>query len=77
MQAIIKEYPIWSISLATFSLMVILLRKFHQKFVVYPCKLLAMQLLEEGIIAKTSSVIVTPEKRNLSQKISRSIQKKR
>ncbi len=53
MQAIIKEYPIWSISFATFSLLVVLLRKFHQKFVVYPCKLLTIQLLEEDIIVKT------------------------
>ena len=67
MQVIIKEYPIWSISIATLSLTLILLRKFHQNFVVYPCKTILIQLLEEDITIKIRSDIVIPKKRSLSQ----------
>lgn len=37
-QEIIGEYPFASTSIAIFSLVIVLLRKFHGKFVVYPCK---------------------------------------
>jgi hypothetical protein len=59
----VDEYQIASISIATLSLILLLLRRFHGKFVVYPGKRYHRQMLEAGTIIKTPTVIAILDKR--------------
>ena len=54
-------HPYLTGTAAVFGIAVLILRRIHQRFVVYPGTNNNMQMLEAGATAKTSEATVTPK----------------